>query len=595
MRRQTPLITPPYFLLAKEVKELIRNDKAKKALHLLNEHLKGHESENTVILKLSEQNSLKREILTGQISFQNATIQTNTIKNTLLEITDDLIDESIKSTKIYISYLPNDSHNLSQNIFNNLTQRGFQVCRNQDILVGTNETIALTEIIKGSNYFLFLLNDTAEASELVQKELEIIQRVIEEGHSVRVIPIKIQLSETWTPSQVTKKLIADIRPLNIQGPQQKDTAMLKIQEVIFQQQITQQRVPPHTKVKGSSDVGKSKFPLEVAKGVVSIDSNYYIQRHHESLFIRHIESPGALMRIRGPRQYGKTSLLARVNAHCKNLGYNTLVIDFQEFDENTVANLDNLLYEFCYCFADRFRQEEVLDKRWAKPRPKGWTASKFIERDILQKCNQPLLVAIDEADRLFHYPEVSKEFFSKIRAWHEDSKLAESESWKKFRLALSYSTETRLAVQDMNTSPFNVGVEDRLMPFTKDQVNDLAVRHNLNWSAEQYQEIMELLGGQPFLVRQAMYLLASEKYNYKDLIAKATTQDGPFGNHLRNHLANIKKVAAAEIALNDILERGQCFDPIMASKLEATGLVQGAMTEFKMANSLYAAFFKGKL
>jgi hypothetical protein len=403
-----------------------------------------------------------------------------------------------------------------------------------------------------------------------------------------IIPIFTQISSDCTLPPNLENIFKSIQQLHWENDHSTTKCVDSISEVLYQKKELILPLEPDFHI-------IEKIHLESPTGAVRLNSPFYIERSSEFAFIQNIERPGALLRIRGPQQYGKTSLLTRVNNYSKQLDYHTLVIDFQKWDLNLLNNLEDFLYEFCFLFADKFNQEAALEKRWARSRPKKWSTDAFLERDVLPRLKKPILVAIDEADRLFSFPEVSKEFFLLLRAWHEACNLDDSEVWQKFRLALTYSTTARLAIKDMNASPFNVGNESRLTPFTKVNVQDLSILHGLNWSKEQSQEIMEWFGGQPYLVRQAMYLIANGSYKYEDLIRDAPNQDGPFGAHLRNHLANILKVPKAAEALNDILENGYCHDPIMSAKLEATGLVKGAMTEFEMSNKLYKTFFQGKL
>ena len=106
---------------------------------------------------------------------------------------------------------------------------------------------------------------------------------------------------------------------------------------------------------------------------------------------------------------------------------------------------------------------------------------------------------------------------------------------------------------------------------------------------------MILLAGQPYLVRRAMYLLVKGEYSYTDLLRNADKHDGPFSDHLRHHLINLKQFEDAATAMKDIVDRGKCKDPIMATRLEATGLIKGSPPDVMPANGLYAHYFKGKL
>ena len=87
-------------------------------------------------------------------------------------------------------------------------------------------------------------------------------------------------------------------------------------------------------------------PLEIPQGGVLLDSPFYIQRKGEKDFIGKISSPKALLRIRGPRQYGKTSMLSRIVAYGRDQGFEVVSMDFQNFSELTLKKADNLIWEF---------------------------------------------------------------------------------------------------------------------------------------------------------------------------------------------------------------------------------------------------------
>lgn len=70
--------------------------------------------------------------------------------------------------------------------------------------------------------------------------------------------------------------------------------------------------------------------------------------------------------------------------------------------------------------------------------------------------NQAMVIALDEVDRLFAYPQVASEFFGLLRSWHEEGKNATS-VWHKLRLILVHSREVYSSL-NAHQSPFNVGM-----------------------------------------------------------------------------------------------------------------------------------------
>ncbi len=64
-------------------------------------------------------------------------------------------------------------------------------------------------------------------------------------------------------------------------------------------------------------------------GPVPLDSPFYIPRPPvEELVYEEISKPGALIRIKGAKEMGKSSLMLRIVDYAKNLRYQIVAIDF---------------------------------------------------------------------------------------------------------------------------------------------------------------------------------------------------------------------------------------------------------------------------
>lgn len=587
--------------LTQEIKSIVARNDTEQALKLLNEALAGHPLQNIFVIRAAENHGLKKEVLSGAITWEQAQLTRNKINNSILELLYDLAKEEINNTKIFISYdrAPTTTA-LSVELREKLKSEGFPTFLDiKDTPVGADWALTILNEINNCQYLILLISSSANYSELVLKE-------IEEAHKKRIkkgapiiLPVRVNFPISMGMNDRLYKMLHGIQ--HLEWNEEKDTGIIfsKIMDVLFGRVdlistiTTDKRSTPRPKLSG--DLAPSPVaPLEVPRGAVRLESKYYIKRNNEDAFIRHVETPGALLRIRGPRQFGKTSLLTRVIHHAVKNDYIIVAIDFQEFDEEVMSNLDKMLWEFCSYFAEDLDIEDKLEKRWARPRAKKQTCTAFIEKDILRARRRPILVALDEADRLFRYKDVSTEFFLLLRSWHEKSKVPNKKEWEKFRLALSYSTEAKLAIQDLNASPFNVGEEAKLPPFQEEQVMELANRHGLTLG-DDISSMMDLLAGHPYLTRRALYLLAKQEFNYRQLLEKADKHDGPFSDHLRHHLVNIKQFQDASKAMKLIIEEGLCKDPIMATRLEATGLVKGTPPDVVPTNGLYGSYFKGKL
>ncbi|MEM6634181.1 MAG: AAA-like domain-containing protein [Bacteroidota bacterium] len=588
------------FELAHSVKSRIAENDTRGAIEALKEGLEGHPAEKAVLLRAAQNHGLKQEYLTGTLSWSETSLTQNQINNALLAVADKLLEEQASQTRVFISYNRDEaSSNLAREIRSRLKAQHFSLFMDvEDTPLGADWALTILHEIQQCDYLIVLLSEKANSSEMVIKEVEIAHKSKSASGRPLVLPIRVEYPLKQRLNARLHSMLHRVQQIEWKDKEDTLGVLKRIQDVLYKR-IEVLAAEPKLEFQAQDLVAQDNeapspvAPLEIPRGAVRLESKYYIERAQEENFIHNVEAPGAILRIKGPRQFGKTSLLTRVISHAVDKEYQVVAIDFQEMQEETMEDLDTLLKEFCYYFADELDKEEELEKRWKRPRAKKQICTAFIEKDILPSLDKPLLLAIDEADRLFRYKEASKEFFLLLRSWHEKSKVPNKREWENFRLALSYSTEAKLAIQDLNASPFNVGEEAKLTPFTLDQVAELAHRHGLSWGADQLDTLMELLKGQPYLVRRAMYLLARQEYQFPELIEKAALHDGPFSDHLRHHLINLRQFEEVSEAMKGIISKGKCSDPIMAGRLEATGLVKGSHPDIVPANGLYAAYFKG--
>ena len=143
----------------------------------------------------------------------------------------------------------------------------------------------------------------------------------------------------------------------------------------------------------------------------------------------------------------------------------------------------------------------------------------------------------------------------------------------------------------MNQSPFNVGENLRLQDFDPQQVHQLNQLHGLPLTAVDEQRLMKLVNGHPYLVRKALYLVASDRMAASDLFVKAQKDDGPFGDHLKYHLFRMYGNKALVKGLLRILREQVCEDEVMYFRLHGAGLVCREGQSVFPRCQLYAAYF----
>ncbi|NEP69634.1 MAG: hypothetical protein F6K37_39010 [Moorea sp. SIO4E2] len=132
----------------------------------------------------------------------------------------------------------------------------------------------------------------------------------------------------------------------------------------------------------------------------------------------------------------------------------------------------------------------------------------YFEEYLLPQINCPLVLGLDDIDRLFSYREVIEDFLGMLRSWHEKGKIADV--WRQLRLVVAHSTEVYIPL-DINQSPFNAGVPLELTEFDPIQVKSLACFHGLNWNNSEVEKLMKMVCGHPYLIRLGIYEIACGK------------------------------------------------------------------------------------
>ncbi|MCZ0903913.1 AAA-like domain-containing protein, partial [Microcoleus sp. HI-ES] len=214
-----------------------------------------------------------------------------------------------------------------------------------------------------------------------------------------------------------------------------------------------------------------------------------------------------------------------------------------------------------------------LDDYWDEIFGSKVNCKDYFEKYILPQIDSPLILGLDEIDRVFQYPDIAEDFLGLLRAWHEESK--RRDIWKKLRLIVVHSTEVYIPM-NINQSPFNVGLPVDLPEFNHQQIQDLAARHNLNWSEAEVEELMSIVGGHPYLVRVALYHISRSDLTLDELKETAIADAGIYSDHLRRQLWNLEEYPELAQGMREIAAADSPvpLKAMQAFKLDSLGLVK---------------------
>ncbi len=328
-------------------------------------------------------------------------------------------------------------------------------------------------------------------------------------------------------------------------------------------------------------------------GAVPLGSPFYLERTPFAAQIdREITKPGALVRIKAPREMGKTSLLLRVLASAQSLGYHTVSLNLAQVDESILSDLDRFLRCICTNVARQLQLKPMLDEYWDEDLGSKISCTEYFQHYLLAKIATPLVLVFDELNQIFEHPQIAHDFLPLLRSWYEEAKILPI--WQKLRLIVVHSTEIYIPLQ-LNQSPFNVGLPIQLDTFSLAEVQQLARCYGLDWEdGVDAGQLMELVGGHPALVNIAFYHLSRGDITLAQLLETAATASGIYHHHLQRHWVTLTEQPELAQALDRVMSATipLVLAPILAYKLSSLGLIDRVGDKAIPGCELYQQAFK---
>ncbi|MBD1835726.1 AAA-like domain-containing protein [Cyanobacteria bacterium FACHB-472] len=348
--------------------------------------------------------------------------------------------------------------------------------------------------------------------------------------------------------------------------------------------------------KKPQEIYSSHFSDELPSGQVPLDSPFYIKRYPiEERCYEQIHKPGSLIRIKAPRQMGKTSLLSRIIDKSHSQGDYIVILDFQLAAQEIFVSLDKFLRWFSASVSLALNIPNKLNDYWdlAEIVGSSMACKAYFEEYLLPTIGKPLTLGLDEVDKVFEYPEIYRDFFGLIRALHEEGK--RREIWKKLRWVIVHSTEVYVSL-DINQSPFNVGLSVELPEFNNKQILDLVQRYQLDWSEKEVEKLMMLVGGHPFLVRLALYHIANRNVTLTQILQNPTSSSSIYAEHLRRQSLILTQQPELAEAMKDVVHNNSAkLSTVNKFKLHSMGLVKLQADSVLPRCNLYSQYLQIQL
>ncbi|MGH1394823.1 MAG: AAA-like domain-containing protein [Trichormus sp.] len=335
-------------------------------------------------------------------------------------------------------------------------------------------------------------------------------------------------------------------------------------------------------------VNSSCYP----NGAIPLESPFYIERVAlETQVCEEMRKPGALIRIKAPREMGKTSLLLRILDYATRQGYQTVSLNLEQIDDVILNDLNRFLRWLCANVTRQLQLELRLDDYWDEDIGSKISCSLYFRNHILKQIDSPLILSLDELQYLFEHPLVAKDVLPLFRSWYEEAK--REPIWQKLRLIIVHSTEIYVPLQ-LKQSPFNVGLPIELSVFSLEQIEQLAQRYGLKWThTEAAKQLMAMVEGHPALVHMAIYHLSRGEISFTQFLDTAATLSGIYSHHLQRHQATLQAQPELAKALAKVIHAQEpiFLDPIMTYKLSSMGLIKQLRDKVIPSCELYRQYF----
>lgn len=358
-------------------------------------------------------------------------------------------EDAVKGKRVFISYRnQSPDKDLAQTFYEAFLAAGHHAfMAAESIQLGELWRERISTELRECDTFLLLLSSLSATSEMVTEEVKRAKAWGDErrerGEPRRpvILPVRVQFPLDDSLNYELRGYLQQIQQREWRS--EADTAGLvaELLELMAVEESSEERtgaapeaptrkatvvVEPEPLMEEAAVDSVDRPPLPVAEpelkrepgGAVQLKSGLYVERPPiETDCFAEIEQPGALIRIKAPRQMGKTSLMARILSHAREQGYQTVPISFQRADSQLFDDLDLLLKWFCSQVGRRLKKLHELEDYWMGFGSKD-KCNAYFEECLLEELEVPLVLALDEVDLVFPHGAVADDFFALVRSWY---------------------------------------------------------------------------------------------------------------------------------------------------------------------------------
>jgi len=361
-------------------------------------------------------------------------------------------------------------------------------------------------------------------------------------------------------------------------------------------------------------------PMTPPTGIVPLDSPFYLEREADKKCKEKLknganrEGSRPFIRIRAPKQMGKSSLLLRIQQYLEEQPNHIVgFVDFSDpeyFPTNVFNDLETLLEKFTLAIIETFiKSLKKQGNDSIKDLPdfnEFWNhtnhnldpynrCSNYLQDYIFSKIKQRKILILDGLDAILGKPIEYSEFTKYLRNWNEHKMKFRQLSqppivWPS--LVIAYSTEPYSTLGIRGSVLENVGIVIELPYFSKEEIIQQSKKYSLPelLTEGEIEFLMKLTGGHPALLNRALEQV-SQGITLSKLETKAFQLKGVFWDYLSFASNILEKNERFSQCLQKIINGEMCKDDDAKEQLFNAGIIKYDDDDKVIAIGLYQNYF----